>query len=82
MKLMTKLKTKNEQNVELNIIKDKLCDLEDRLRQNNLRFNGVPESQNESWETSKLKIKDIIKNNLEITEDIHIEHSHRCSPTK
>ena len=66
---------KNEQNVELNIIKEK-------LRRNNLRFDGVPESHNESWETSKLKINDIIKNNLEIMEDIHIERAHRCSPTK
>ena len=31
----------------------KLVDLEDRSRQNNLRFEGIKEHENESWEDRK-----------------------------
>ena len=33
--------------------KKKLSDLEDRIRQNNLRFDGLQEETNETWEESE-----------------------------
>ena len=34
-------------------------------RQNNLRFEGIKEHQNESWEDCKNKIYDLLENKLE-----------------
>ena len=67
--------------MEVNILKEKLRDLEDRLRLNNLRIDGVSETSNESSETSKLRTHELIKENIGITDDIHLERAHRCSAT-
>ncbi|XP_065684296.1 uncharacterized protein LOC136096680 [Hydra vulgaris] len=60
-----------------NIIKDKLAELEDRSRRNNLRFNGIQESENETWEESEKKIHEILNSRLGINNNIIIERAHR-----
>ena len=62
-------------------LKDKLRDLEDRGRRNNLRFDGITESLHETWDVCEEKIKDVVKNNLGLT-DIQIERAHRTAATK
>ena len=62
-------------------LKDKLRDLEDRSRRNNLRFDGITESLHETWDVCEEKIKDVVKNNLGLT-DIQIERAHRTAATK
>ena len=56
----------------------KLVDLEDRSRQNNLRFEGIKEHENESWEDRKNKIYDLLENKFEMDiENVVIERAHR-----
>ena len=44
----------------------KLVNLEIHSRQNNLRFEGIKEHENESWEDCKKKKKDLWENKLEM----------------
>ncbi|XP_065684369.1 uncharacterized protein LOC136096731 [Hydra vulgaris] len=60
-----------------NDVKDKLAELEDRSRRNNLRFNGVEESENESWEDSEKKIQEVLKSKFGFTNNLEIERAHR-----
>ena len=56
----------------------KLIDLEDRSRWNNLRFEGIKEHENESWEDCENKIYDLLENKLEMDiENVVIERAHR-----
>ena len=55
----------------------KLIDLEDPS-QNNLRFEGIKEHENESWEDCENKIYDLLENKLEMDiENVVIERAHR-----
>ena len=56
--------------------------MEDRSRRNNIRVEGVAESENENWATTKEKLRDIIKNNLGIKENVIIERAHRGNRQK
>ena len=40
--------------------------LENQIRRNNIRVNGIPESDNETWEDAKVKVKQAIMDNLGI----------------
>ena len=42
--------------------KEKLIDLEDRQRRNNLRIDGVVENVGETWEITEQKVKEIFRN--------------------
>ena len=44
----------------------KLVDLEDRSKRYNLRFKGIMEHENESWEDCENKIYDLVGNKLKI----------------
>ena len=61
----------------MKLIKDKLTDLENRSRRNNLRFDGIPEDKDEDWAVSEAKIKKVINENLGMNEDIEIDRAHR-----
>ena len=58
-------------------IKAKLNDLENRSRRNNLRFDGIKDDVNESWDQTEDKLKAFIKNKLKVSDNIIIERSHR-----
>ena len=56
----------------------KLIDQEDRSRRNNLRFEGIKEHENESWEDCKNKVYDLLENKVEMDiENVIIERAHR-----
>ena len=56
----------------------KLIDLEDRSRRNNLRFEGINEHENETWEDCENKIYDLLENKLEMDiENVVIKRAHR-----
>lgn len=59
-----------------NIFNDKLRMLEDRGRRNNLKIDGIKESEKETWEECEEKIKDVLKNKLNVS-GIEIERAHR-----
>ena len=56
----------------------KLVDLDARSRLNNLRFEGIKEHGNESWEDCENKIYDLLENKLEMhIENVVIERAHQ-----
>ena len=57
-------------------IKNKLVELEDRSRRNNLRIEGIPEHEGESWADSEKKVTDVFSNNMGI-KDLKFERVHR-----
>ena len=57
---------------------NKLDDLENRSRRNNLCFEGIPESPNETWQESESKIKHQISSHMpEVGTDFVIQRVHR-----
>ena len=67
-----------KQTSELSTLKNKIRDLEDRSRRNNLRIDGVAESLNETWETTEKKVMDVFENKLGLR-NIIIERAHRAA---
>ena len=68
---------KEKHEVENKFLRDKVRELEDRSRRNNIRIEGLKESENETWETTTRKVEDIITNRLGIKQKVIIERSHR-----
>nr|XP_047142193.1 uncharacterized protein LOC124816600 [Hydra vulgaris] len=56
--------------------KNKLRQLEDRLRRNNLRLEGITESESESWNESEEKVLSIFEKQLNVS-GVAIERAHR-----
>ena len=54
----------DEVSLKVNEMDNKTDDLENRSRRNNLCFDGVPENDNESWQHSEDKLKEIISTKL------------------
>lgn len=69
--------TNNAKVKEHKEVLDKLSDLEDRSRRNNLRFEGIEENESETWEQSEQKVKVFLKDKLGLKDDIVIERVHR-----
>ena len=63
-------------------IEDKLIDLEDQSRQNNLRIEGIKEKPNETWEDCKSELPTLFKESLGIEEQVVIERTHRVKTDK
>ena len=61
--------------LQLEEIKRKLIDIEDRSRRNNLRIDGVSEDQEETWEDTKKKVQNIIVSHF--GEEVKLERVHR-----
>ena len=62
-------------------VKDKLRDLEDRSRRDNLRFDEVKEYENESWNDTEEILKDFLFEHLGLR-NIKIERAHRTGERK
>ena len=52
-------------------VMEKLIELEDTSRRNNLRIDGISEVSHETWEMCEDSVKDLIKTKLEIM-DIYV----------
>mgnify|MGYP000178630543 CR=1 FL=1 len=68
-------------------LKGQLDNLEGYSRRNNIRINGISGSINEKWSDCENKVRDFIKNylNLPEKENVEIERAHRVKsrdPTK
>ena len=57
-------------------LREKLRDIEDRCRRDNLRIDGLQEVGNETWEQTEKILKGMMKEKLEI-QDVIIERVHR-----
>ena len=62
---------------ESGLVREKIRDLEDRSRRNNLRIDGVKESERESWEDTEVKMQNLFTNELGLQRQINIERAHR-----
>ena len=63
---------------DINEIYEKMRDIEDRARRNNLRFEGIRDDLNEDWAESEKKLKIVIQDKLGLDADnIIIERAHR-----
>ena len=59
-------------------LEEKIDDLENRSRRNNLCFEGIEESTNETWQDTENKVKHLITSHMpEVGGDIVIERAHR-----
>ena len=61
-------------------LREKLRDIVDRCRRDNLRIDGLQEVENETWEQTEKILKGMIQEKLEIR-DINIERAHRVGST-
>ena len=61
-------------------LREKLRDIEDRSRRDNLRVDGLQEVENKTWEKTEKILKSMIQEKLE-TEDVNIERAHRMGNT-
>ena len=66
---------------DLKEIKDKVNDLENRSRRNNLGNDGIIKEGSELWVQSEKKLHEIIKDQLQFERDIEIERAHRIGKT-
>ena len=66
-------------NYSLLEIQDKISEIEDRSRRNNVRVDGITEEKGETWEDCKNKVLEILKDKLEI-ENVIIERAHSVKP--
>ena len=60
---------------------EKLRDMKDRSRRNNLRIDGLNDVKNGTLEKIKQILKSMIQGKLEI-EDVNIKRAHRVGNTK
>ena len=59
-------------------IENKLVDLEDRSRRNNLRINGIKEGKNETWEECEERVNCFLEEKLDMdTRETWIERAHQ-----
>ena len=76
-KLKEELKNlRNDLNEKDDYLKNKLRILEDRSRRNNIRVEGIPVSENEVWEVTEEKLRNVIKEEVGI-ESVDFERAHR-----
>ena len=64
-------------NSDIEFIKDKMNDLENRSRRNNIRVDGLIEADKETWKESEERLQDVIKESLGIKTEILIDRAHR-----
>ncbi|XP_057312049.1 uncharacterized protein LOC130652349 [Hydractinia symbiolongicarpus] len=61
---------------QLSIYEEKLRHLEDRQRRNNLRIDGLEESESESWDDTEKKVVNLFEHKLGLS-NVHVERAHR-----
>ena len=59
--------------------KEQLRIQEGRSRRKNVRFDGIPETENEKWEETEKKSRKILYSELDITGELYIERAHRVA---
>ena len=68
---------------EVDSLKEKSDDLENRSRRNNLCFDGIEGSASENWSQTEAKVKQVLTDNLDLdAENIVIERAHRVGSRK
>ena len=81
-KIQTDMKYIEDDLLDPEYVMEKLIELEDRSRRNNLRIDGVEETPNETWDICEGKVQDIVVNKLGITAEIEFDRCHRTGKFK
>ena len=76
-KISEKAKAISDLNIEFSTMKNKMTYLENQSGRNNIRINGIPEDKNESWDQTETKVKEILKNTLNLDFEPLIERAHQ-----
>ena len=64
-------------------MKNRLVDLEDCSRRNNLRINGIKEGKSETWEECEERVNCFLEEKLDMdTSKISIQRAHRIGKKK
>ena len=63
----------------LSELQEKISEMEDRSRRNNIRVHRETEEKGETWEACENKVLEILRDNIEI-QDVTIERAHRVKP--
>ena len=56
---------------------DKIEYLENQSRRSNIRIDGIREEEAETWDNTETKVKEILKEKLNLDEEPDIERAHR-----
>ncbi|XP_071099075.1 uncharacterized protein [Haliotis cracherodii] len=68
---------------QMKAMDDKLDYLENMSRRNNLIFHGVPRgNETESWTDCELIVKNVLRNDLQLLDDVNIQRAHRIMKGK
>ena len=63
-------------------LKEQLRIHEDRSRRSNIRVDVIEKDENEIWEETENKLRYFLFNELEITDELYIERTHRVRRRK
>lgn len=77
--LKTELIKETDTEEKINKIYDRLDYQEDYSRRNNLRFDGLEEKPNESWEETQEKVQRLLREKMNIGQ-VELERAHRVGP--
>lgn len=61
---------------------DHLEYLENQSRRNNVRVDGIPEVDNETWEDTEAKVKQVLKDELDLASVPDVERAHRVGKSR
>ena len=73
----TDLQELGEDVLDPDYVINKLIELEDRSRRNNIRIDGIEDDQNETWDSCEEKVQKLIKEKLGLENEVEIERCHR-----
>ena len=73
----TDLQELGEDVLDPDYVTNKLIELEDRSRRNNIRIDGIEDDQNETWDSCEEKVQKLIKEKLGLENEVEIERCHR-----
>ena len=73
----TDLQELGEDVLDPDYVTNKLIELEDRSRRNNIRIDGIEDDQNETWDSCEEKVQKLIKEKLGLENEVEIECCHQ-----
>ena len=73
----TEIQELGEDVLDPDYVTNKLIELEDRSRRNNIRIDGIEEEQYETWDRCEEKVQKVIKDKLGIEDEVEIDRCHR-----
>ena len=76
-KIQTDLREIKDDLLDPTFVLEKLIELENRSRRNNVRIDGVPEISYKTWESCEEEVRKIIINKVDITDDTELDRCHR-----